>query len=92
MTTPYKEETMKFLDEYDLNVKNIGSVNTIKRAKNKLVGFNTDYFGVLNSLDKYKGKKILILGAVALVKLQLLLVLKNLKTVIFIYIIEIKLN
>ena len=63
VTTPYKEEIMKFLDEYDLNVKNIGSVNTIKRAKNKLVGFNTDYFGVLNSLDKYKGKKrILIFG------------------------------
>ena len=57
MTTPYKEEIMKFLDEYDLNVKNIGSVNTIKRAKNKLVGFNTDYLESLILWINIKVKK-----------------------------------
>ncbi len=63
VTTPFKEEIMKFLDKYDLNVKNIGSINTIRKIDNKLVGFNTDYFGALKSLDKYKDKKrILIFG------------------------------
>lgn len=66
VTIPFKEKIMKHLDSIDKNAKTIGSVNTIVRKKNKLIGYNTDYNGSLYSLKKSKitrkNKKILILG------------------------------
>ena len=64
VTAPYKIEIMKYLDEIDLNAKNIGSVNTIVKKGNKIKGFNTDYFGAFETLKKISSKKnILIIGA-----------------------------
>ena len=64
VTAPYKEETIKYLDEIDPGAKKIGSINTIKKKNDKLVGYNTDYIACKLSLKKFKSKKkILILGA-----------------------------
>ena len=66
VTIPYKELIIPFLDKLDENAKQIGAVNTIKVTKDhKLVGYNTDCFGFIKSLQpllKPHHKNALILG------------------------------
>ncbi|GAL89309.1 shikimate 5-dehydrogenase I alpha [Jejuia pallidilutea] len=66
VTIPYKEEVMPFLDKINKKAKAIGAVNTIKiTKKGKLIGYNTDCYGFINSLKpflKKHHKKALILG------------------------------
>ncbi|QNK78886.1 shikimate dehydrogenase [Winogradskyella sp. PAMC22761] len=66
VTIPYKEEVIPMLDSLNKRAKKIGAVNTIKiTRKNKLVGYNTDYYGFKNSLKphlKKHHKRALILG------------------------------
>lgn len=63
VTAPYKELIVKYLDFVSVEAKLIGSINTIKKVNKKFYGFNTDYNGILKSLNFYKNKKkILILG------------------------------
>jgi len=66
VAVPYKEIIIKYLDTIDKNAKIIGSVNTIVKTKNKLVGYNTDYDGSLYSIKKSNlnnlKKTILIIG------------------------------
>lgn len=83
VTIPYKEEVIPYLDKLSKNAKKIGSVNTIiVSKKNKLKGYNTDYYGfkkALKPLLKSHHTKALILGtggaskgiAFALKKLQI---------------------
>ena len=52
VTIPYKETVMPFLDEISDNAQKIGSVNTIVRRNGRLLGFNTDYIGFSELLDK----------------------------------------
>ena len=67
VTIPYKEVSMKYLDEIDELAKEIGAVNTIVNRNGRLIGYNTDYLGFDYSLDFYgidlKDKKVLILGS-----------------------------
>lgn len=65
VTIPYKEEVIPLLDKLNKRAKKIGAVNTIKIKKDKLIGFNTDYYGFKNSLKphlKKHHKRALILG------------------------------
>lgn len=66
VTIPYKLEVMPYLDEVHEKAKAIGAVNTIKFTKDgKLVGYNTDCYGFLKSLEpflKSHHKNALILG------------------------------
>lgn len=69
VTIPYKQEIIPFLDEIDDNAKEIGAVNTIKfewkQSKLKLIGYNTDYLGFIDSLKpllKKQHKTALVLG------------------------------
>ncbi|MDU5374326.1 shikimate dehydrogenase family protein, partial [Anaerococcus vaginalis] len=67
VTIPYKEASMKYLDDIDNLAKEIGAVNTIVNRDGRLIGYNTDYLGFDYSLKFYgidlKGKKVLILGS-----------------------------
>ena len=54
VTIPYKEKIIKYLDKIDSNCKKIGSINTILKKGNKLIGFNTDYLACKKSLLKFK--------------------------------------
>lgn len=68
ITVPHKEKVISFLDEVDSFAKFIGAVNTIKNNEGKLIGYNTDVNGFLNSLKgegefEPRGKKVTILGA-----------------------------
>lgn len=67
VTIPYKEDVIAFLDELHDTAKEIGAVNVIKfdKKNNKLIGYNSDYYGFKNSLTpvlKSNTKNALILG------------------------------
>lgn len=66
VTIPYKEEVIKYLDIVTPEAKAIGAVNTVVFENNKLIGYNTDYFGFLESVKKMnlhcENKEIYILG------------------------------
>lgn len=67
ITIPYKTTIFQFLDEISKEAKTIGAVNCIKIEKNKILGYNTDFFGLIKTF-KYmklnlKNKKVYILGS-----------------------------
>lgn len=67
VTIPYKEIVMNFISKVDSVAANIGSVNTVVLEDGEYVGYNTDYIGILETLDRLgvniKTSKALILGS-----------------------------
>src|SRR5271154_5639995 len=67
VTLPYKERIIRYLDGCDPLAARIGAVNTVVvRGGGKLYGYNTDYVGVLRSLERrmpLRGSRVLIVGA-----------------------------
>jgi shikimate dehydrogenase len=67
VTLPHKEKIIKYLDELSEEASIIGAVNTIVNDHGKLMGYNTDAFGILETLlpykDKISGSKITVIGA-----------------------------
>lgn len=66
VTIPYKCDVIPYLDELDSKAKAIGAVNTIVQKNGKLKGYNTDYYGFLDTLTRnqieVKEKSVLVLG------------------------------
>jgi shikimate dehydrogenase len=65
ITIPYKESIIPFLDDLSQEAMKIGAVNTVLVEKEKLVGYNTDWYGFVKSLEPFLKKhhqKALILG------------------------------
>lgn len=65
-TIPHKVAVMPYLDLIDDVAKKIGAVNTIVNDNGKLIGYNTDWLGVLNPLEKLidlENKTIALIGA-----------------------------
>jgi 3-dehydroquinate dehydratase / shikimate dehydrogenase len=67
VTIPHKQKMFDYLDECEPLAEQIGAVNTVTLRRNgKLAGCNTDYVGILRSLEgklKLAGSRILIFGA-----------------------------
>jgi len=67
VTIPHKVNVIKYIDELSREAALIGAVNTILNDDEKLIGFNTDYTGILKTFEVYNvnliGKKIVLLGA-----------------------------
>jgi 3-dehydroquinate dehydratase/shikimate dehydrogenase len=67
VTIPHKQSILKHLSDCDSLAAEIGAVNTVVVRRNgSLYGCNTDYVGVLHSLErklKLRGSRILIFGA-----------------------------
>lgn len=68
VTIPHKETLIPLLDEVTKLVKIIGAVNTVKVQAGRLIGYNTDGEGFIESLkedakENPAGKKIVVLGA-----------------------------
>jgi len=67
ITIPHKEKIIGHLDECDPLAGRIGAVNTVVvRGEGRLYGYNTDYVGVLRSLERrlqLAGSRILLVGA-----------------------------
>ena len=67
VTIPYKQTVIPYLDEVDKSALDIGAVNTVVNKNGKLIGYNTDIFGMKYALDRagirLNGKVVLILGS-----------------------------
>lgn len=67
VTIPNKIEVMKHLDAIDEKAMKIGAVNTIVNVNNKLIGYNTDIDGFINSFKarniELLNKSVAIFGA-----------------------------
>lgn len=68
VTIPYKEKVLPYLDQVSPQAKMIGAVNTIHNKEGRLIGYNTDGNGFIESLKKQGGfdstdKNVFLLGA-----------------------------
>ena len=67
VTIPHKESILRHLDGCDPLAARIGAVNTVVvRGEGRLYGYNTDYVGVLRSLEqrmRLAGSRVLLFGA-----------------------------
>jgi shikimate dehydrogenase len=67
VTVPFKTAVMAYLDEIDEDALKIGAVKTIVNDNGRLRGYNTDWMGLIQSLEdvmvNIKGKVFVILGA-----------------------------
>jgi shikimate dehydrogenase len=66
VTIPYKVTVMELLDNVDADALNIGAVNTIINDNGRIIGFNTDWRGLVLTLKEtmtIKDKKFVIIGA-----------------------------
>jgi len=65
-TMPYKKDIVSLLNWVDETAKKIGAVNTVVNNDGNLEGYNTDWLGVVDSLERLtdlKGKRVAIIGA-----------------------------
>lgn len=70
ITIPHKQSVFQYLDSLDISAEKVGAVNVVKKtADNKLIGYNSDYYGFQRSLSEFLGEgfdiknlKALILG------------------------------
>lgn len=68
VTIPYKQDIKKYLDKIDNGAKKIGAVNTLVNKNGKIIGYNTDWYGVNQAIinnfssSTLKDKRIIILG------------------------------
>ena len=81
VTMPYKETINQFIDHYDSISKITESVNCIKIVRNKIFGYNNDYFGFkkLIGLNKIniKHSNNIILGSGGSARTIILYLLNN---------------
>ena len=76
VTVPFKKLIIPFLDELDISAKETQSVNTLFKINNKIVGYNTDSSGFVDTIREFysssndpkmspplKNKCIFVLGA-----------------------------
>lgn len=67
VTIPYKEAVIPYLDEISDTARNIGAVNTIVNKDGRLIGYNTDFSGMVALIRQVgivlKDKKVLVLGS-----------------------------
>jgi shikimate dehydrogenase len=67
LTIPHKEAVMPLLDEVSPTARHVGAVNTVVNRKGRLVGYNTDGWGFISSLEEAgvrpAGRHAVVLGA-----------------------------
>ena len=67
VTIPYKSTVIPYLDRIDAAAQAIGAVNTVKRVGDKLYGYNTDFAGLCELVQRtgvdLRGLTVLILGS-----------------------------
>ncbi len=66
ITIPYKFEVIPYLDKLSKEAEETNAVNTVINNGGKLIGYNTDYYGMLKALNYYnislQHKNIIIMG------------------------------
>ncbi|MCP4403633.1 MAG: hypothetical protein GY801_40800 [bacterium] len=63
---PFQHDMLKWIDEYDESAERLQAVNAVKNDGGRLIGANTDFLAVPNSLREEgvapKGKTVVVLG------------------------------
>lgn len=68
ITIPHKQNIFQYLDGLDISAEKVQAVNVVKKtADNKLIGYNSDYYGFKRSLLEFLGKGFNIVNLKALV-------------------------
>ena len=63
ITMPYKIEVLKYVDECEPNVNEVGCANTVINDDNHLKAYNTDVYSAATMLHRYNNqKKLYIVG------------------------------
>lgn len=68
VTVPHKQAVMPFLDEVSEEARAVGAANTLSNEGGRLIGYNTDVYGILAALRETAGleklpEKTVVLGA-----------------------------
>jgi len=67
VTNPHKVRIMEFLDEIEDSARVIGAVNTVKIENGRLLGYNTDAYGFISTLEEtygsLSGARVAVFGA-----------------------------
>jgi 3-dehydroquinate dehydratase/shikimate dehydrogenase len=66
VTLPHKQSILRYLDDCEPLAASIGAVNTVVVRDGRLSGYNTDYVGVLRSIESrisLRASRVLLLGA-----------------------------
>lgn len=66
VTTPFKQEVMRYLDEIDDDATAIGAVNVVENRDGRLIGRNSDWIGAIGALREVvelSGRRVALLGA-----------------------------
>ena len=66
VTLPHKESILRHLDDCDALAADVGAVNTVVVRSGRLCGYNTDYVGVLKSIERrvpLAASRVLLFGA-----------------------------
>lgn len=58
ITLPYKTDVIPFLDKLSPEIKRIGAVNTIVNKNDSLIGYNTDLFGAIKTIENSLRRKM----------------------------------
>ncbi len=67
VTSPYKQDIIKHMDDLGGHARRLEAVNTVISKGSRWLGYNTDFIGAVEALKANKcppfGKKVVILGA-----------------------------
>ena len=67
VTIPHKESAIQYMNSVSEEVSMIGSINTIVNDQGKLIGHNTDAYGIFETLlpfkDDISGNQVCVIGA-----------------------------
>ena len=67
VTVPHKVKVVDYINKLSEEASVIGSVNTVVNEQGKLIGYNTDVNGIVESLSQYKsqisGNEVCVIGA-----------------------------
>lgn len=68
VTVPYKERIIRYLDDLDISARSVGAVNLVVNRKGKLVGYNTDSYGIKATIENYlnfpvNDRRVVLIGA-----------------------------
>ena len=85
ISMPFKESVTKYIDSVDPIAKKAGAVNTVVNDGKKLIGYNTDIYAVMATLERLKVNQknsVLIIGSGGMARATIIaLKEKNIKNV-----------
>jgi len=83
VTVPHKVKVVDYVNKLSEEAAVIGSVNTVVNELGKLIGYNTDVNGILDSLTQYKsqisGNEVCVIGAGGSARAVIYTLIRNFK-------------